>query len=222
MSTLIGHSRSSGDVWGSKRDSVKVWRRDYAGYQDFCVHILTVKPGEILSMVSVAELLDDPAINAYLRRMIGDDGIEVLRRFPGDEEHSDEELAEITGINLNTVRHTLYTLYEKRLAEYRRLKNIETGWLTYLWHLRLDRIYDVIEEDLRDAVEKLGARLAYEETNDFYMCRDCSVIYTFADAADWSFTCPNCDATLEHFDNELLVAALRKRVEKIRESLGSA
>ena len=68
-------------------------------------------------MVSVAELLDDPAIKAYIRRMIGDEGIEVLRRFPGDGEHSDEELAEITGISLNTVRHTLYTLYEKRLAE---------------------------------------------------------------------------------------------------------
>ena len=175
-----------------------------------------------MSMVSVAELLDDPAIKAYIRRMIGDEGIEVLRRFPVDGEHSDEELAEITGVSLNTVRHTLYTLYEKRLAEYRRLKNIETGWLTYLWHLQLDRIYDVIEEDLRDAVEKLDARLSYEEKNDFYMCRDCSVIYTFADAADWNFACPNCDATLEHFDNELLVAALRKRVEKIKESLGSA
>ncbi len=70
-------------------------------------------------MVSVAELLDDPAIKAYIRRMIGDEGIEVLRRFPVDGEHSDEELAEITGISLNTVRHTLYTLYEKRLAEYR-------------------------------------------------------------------------------------------------------
>ena len=88
-------------------------------------------------MVSVAELLDDPAIKAYIRRMIGDEGIEVLRRFPVDGEHSDEELAEITGISLNTVRHTLYTLYEKRLAEYRRLKNIETGRLTYLLHLQL-------------------------------------------------------------------------------------
>ena len=71
-------------------------------------------------MVSITELLNDPAINAYVLRLIGEEGIELLRRFPDDGEHSDEELAEKTGVNLNTVRHTLYTLYEKRLAGTRR------------------------------------------------------------------------------------------------------
>jgi len=173
-------------------------------------------------MVSVTELLDDPAINAYILRMIGEEGIELLRRFPEEGEHSDEELAEMTGVNLNTVRHTLYTLYEQRLAEYRRLKNSETGWLTYLWHLRLDRLHDVLEEQVRDVLEHLDARLAYEEKNDFYMCKNCGVIYTFTDAANWNFECPNCDQMLEHFDNELIAVALRKRIDRIKESLGSA
>ena len=173
-------------------------------------------------MVSVTELLNDQAINAYLLRMIGEEGIELLKRFPEGGEHSDEELAEMTEINLNTVRHTLYTLYEKRLAEYRRLKNTETGWLTYLWHLRLDRLHDVIEEEIRDVLEHLDARLTYEEKNDFYICKNCGVIYTFTDAAEWNFECPNCEEMLEHFDNELIATALRRRVNKIKESLGSA
>jgi len=173
-------------------------------------------------MVSVTELLNDQAINAYLLRMIGEEGIELLKRFPEGGEHSDEELAEMTEINLNTVRHTLYTLYEKRLAEYRRLKNTETGWLTYLWHLRLDRLQDVIAEEIRDVLEHLDARLTYEEKNDFYICKNCGVIYTFTDAAEWNFECPNCEEMLEHFDNELIATALRRRVNKIKESLGSA
>jgi len=173
-------------------------------------------------MVSVTELLNDPAVNAYVLRMIGEGGIELIKNFPEGKEHSDEELAEMTGVNLNTVRHTLYTLYEKRLAEYRRLKNTETGWLTYLWHLRLDRIHDVIEEDIRDVLERLEGRLTYEEKNDFYMCKACGVVYTFTDAANWNFECPSCETMLEHFDNELIATALRKRVDRIRESLGSA
>ncbi|MDN7024462.1 transcription factor E [Methanoculleus sp. FWC-SCC1] len=172
-------------------------------------------------MSSAADLLSDPAVNAYIHRLIGDDGIGLIERFPEEGEYSDEELAEKTGVNLNTVRHTLYTLYEKRLAEYRRLKNNETGWLTYLWHLRLDRVTDVIEEDIRDVLEHLDARLSYEERNDFYMCKNCGVIFTFTDAASWNFECPNCDEMLDHFDNELLATALRKRVQKIKESLGS-
>jgi transcription initiation factor TFIIE subunit alpha len=173
-------------------------------------------------MVSVIDLVNEPAVHAYIVRLIGKDGVDLIVRFPEEGEYSDEELAEITGINLNTVRHTLYTLYEKRLAEYRRLKNTETGWLTYLWHLRLDRIHDVIEEDIKNVLEHLEARLTYEERNDFYMCKNCGQIYTFTDAVNWNFECPNCEEMLEHFDNELLVAALRKRVNKIRESLGSA
>jgi hypothetical protein len=79
---------------------------------------------------------------------VGEEGLDLLERFPEEGEYSDEDLAEKTGINLNSVRHTLYTLYEKRLAEYRRLKNTETGWLTYLWTLRLDRVEEAILEDL--------------------------------------------------------------------------
>ena len=173
-------------------------------------------------MVTIAEMLEDPAILAYLNRLVGEEGIALIERVPEAGEFSDEELAEKTGINLNTVRHTLYTLYEKRLAEYRRLKNSETGWLTYLWQLKMDRIHAVIEEDIISALERLEARLRFEEENDFYICPRCSATYTFANAASWEFECPNCEVPLEHFENELLISALRKRVRKIRECLGSA
>ncbi len=99
-------------------------------------------------MVTVQELLEEPAIVAYLQRMIGDEGMALVTRFPEGKEYSDEELAELTEINLNSVRNTLYTLYEHRLAKYRRIKNNETGWLTYLWHLQLPNIYDAIAKDM--------------------------------------------------------------------------
>ncbi|HJJ50959.1 MAG TPA: transcription factor, partial [Methanocorpusculum sp.] len=119
--------------------------------------------------VITEEQLGNPAIYQYLLKLVGEEGLELLRRWSdityerkwiaaklaneelkaserarflaeskcSDEElisaeRSDEEIAELTEINLNSVRHTLYNLYEHRLAEYRRIKNNETGWLTYL------------------------------------------------------------------------------------------
>jgi len=143
-------------------------------------------------------------------------------KFPPEGEWSDEQLAAQTGINLNSVRHTLYTLYEKRLAEYRRIKNNETGWLTYLWHLRMDQVADVIREDLEDILEKLKARERFEEENDFYICKACGTIATFNQAMDVAFVCPSCDQPLEHFENEMLLKALKKRIEAIKETLGHA
>lgn len=168
------------------------------------------------------EVLDNPAIKAYLIRLIGEEGIDLIVKFPPEGEWSDEQLAAQTGINLNSVRHTLYTLYEKRLAEYRRIKNNETGWLTYLWHLRMDLVADVIREDLADILEKLKARERFEEENDFYICKTCGTLATFNQAMDVSFVCPSCDQPLEHFENEMLLRALKKRIEDIKETLGHA
>ncbi len=171
-------------------------------------------------MATVEEALADPAIRAYLLRIIGEEGMGLITKFPKEGEHSDEELASMTQINLNSVRHTLYTLYEKRLAFYRRLKNNETGWLTYLWQLRLDSITDAIIEDLTRIIEKLEARRKYEEENDFYKCSECGYFITFNRAFDLDFTCPGCKNSYQHFDNEILVSSLKKRIELIRESLG--
>ena len=173
-------------------------------------------------MDSVDEVLEEPAIYAYLHRLIGDEGIDLLRKFPQDGEHSDEDLAAETGINLNSVRHSLYTLYEKRLAEYHRIKNNETGWLTYLWQVRLDLIYDAIREDLENVLDKLERRERFEEENDFYICKDCGIILPFSQAMDLEFKCPECGEPIAHFENEMLLTALKQRIASIRESLGHA
>lgn len=169
--------------------------------------------------MSIAEILEDEAVRAYLNRLIGEEGLDLLERFPEGGEYSDEELAEKTGINLNSVRHTLYTLYEKRLAEYRRLKNTETGWLTYLWTLRLDRIQAAVAEDLKMMLEKLEARESFEEENDFYLCKTCGT-FTFNEVVELDFCCPRCSQPVEHFDNEALLSALKRRISAIRECLG--
>ncbi|EJG07543.1 MAG: transcription factor [Methanofollis liminatans] len=170
-------------------------------------------------MVGKDEMLADPAIRAYLLRLIGNEGINLMERFPPDGEFSDEELAEKTGINLNSVRHTLYTLYERRLAEYRRIKDPDTGWLTYLWMLRTDQVYPVLKEELEHVLELLVKREKYEEENDFFICDECG-IFTFNDVFATDFACPQCGEPLKHFDNEMLLGALKRRIEAIRKSTG--
>ncbi len=173
-------------------------------------------------MDSSEEMLNDPAIRSYLFRLIGEEGLNLIERFPAEGEHSDEDLAASTGINLNSVRHTLYTLYERRLAEYHRIKNNETGWLTYLWQLRPDHLFGAIREDMEVVLSKLDRRCKYEIENDFFICNDCHLILTFPKAMNTDFKCPDCDKPLGHFDNEVLVDALQGRIDAIKKSLGHA
>ena len=170
-------------------------------------------------MVEETDVLDNPAVRAYLIRMVGEEGLTLLENFDRTIEKTDEELAEETEINLNSVRNTLYTLYGKRLAKYRREKNQETGWLTYKWKLRLDNLNDALTEDMEDAFDKLSEREKYEDENDFFICNTCGIVYTFTDALAVEFTC-NCGTHMEHFDNELLLNALKARVEAMKITLG--
>jgi transcription initiation factor TFIIE subunit alpha len=170
-------------------------------------------------MVEETDVLENPAVRAYLTRMVGEEGLTLLENFDRKIEKTDEELAEETGINLNSVRNTLYTLYGKQLAQYRREKNQETGWLTYKWKLRLDNLNDALTDDMEDALEKLSARERYEDENDFYICNNCGIVYTFTDALVLEFTC-RCGTQMEHYDNELLLNALKKRVAAIKTTLG--
>jgi transcription initiation factor TFIIE subunit alpha len=172
-------------------------------------------------MVTTEEQLQNLAIFQYLLKLVGEEGISLLRRCP-NEELSDEDIAARTDINLNSVRHTLYNLYEHRLAEYRRIKNIETGWLTYLWVIRMDNMNLVLRSEMETSVEKLATRLRYDEANDFYQCKNCGLMMTFNNACTTNFSCEHCGEMLVHFDDELLVSALKSRVEKMREALSDA
>ncbi|WP_421907949.1 transcription factor [Methanolacinia petrolearia] len=171
-------------------------------------------------MVAVEDALKNDAVRAYLFRLVGEEGLDLIYKFPLEGEYSDEDLAERTGISLNSVRHTLYTLYGKRLAEYRRIKNAETGWLTYLWVMKFENLDATLSEERDDILEILKAREDYELLNDFYICTKCGLRYTFDEAMARDFICINCDEKMDHFDNDLLAEALKRRVDAIKENLG--
>ena len=78
--------------------------------------------------------------------MFNDAVQEILTNVTKDDENSysivkcllegkttDEEIAEDTEIRLNIVRRVLYKLYDAGIASYKRSKDPETQWYTYIW-----------------------------------------------------------------------------------------
>jgi transcription initiation factor TFIIE subunit alpha len=74
-------------------------------------------------------------------------------------------------------------------------------------------------EDMKMMLEKLEARECFEEENDFYLCKNCGT-FTFNEVVELDFACPRCSQPVEHFDNEALLSALKRRISAIRECLG--
>jgi transcription initiation factor TFIIE subunit alpha len=159
--------------------------------------------------------LEDPVIREYLRKLISDEGLKIVESVPDAGEITDDQIAEKSKISLYSVRRTLFALYEKRMAEYRRERNDENGWLTYFWKLNFDDIGFILENETSKLARNLKQRLEFERENVFYTCKNDGKRFIFDVATKMDFRCPECSSQLEHFDNEMTVFAIEKRLTKL-------
>jgi transcription initiation factor TFIIE subunit alpha len=164
------------------------------------------------------ELLEDPVIQKYLHELVGPKGMPVAAA-PPDGEVTDEELAEELGLELNDVRRALFILYENDLASYRRLRDEDSGWLTYLWTFEYDKIPEKLEEEMYRLLDALEDRQEYEQDNEFYLCEVCAIRFEFGEAMDFGFECPECSSPLESMENTALVESMEQRLDELRSEL---
>jgi transcription initiation factor TFIIE subunit alpha len=164
------------------------------------------------------ELLNDPVIQKYLHELVGPKGMPVAAA-PPDGEVTDEELAEELGLELNDVRRALFILYENDLAAYRRVRDEDSGWLTYLWTFQYDNIPENLQEEMHRLLDALEDREEYEQTHEFYLCEIDSIRFEFGEAMDFGFECPECGSPLEAMDNDRMVGAMERHIEELRDEL---
>jgi transcription initiation factor TFIIE subunit alpha len=165
--------------------------------------------------------LHDPVIKGYFINLVGEEGFKVVEKTPEDEV-TDEKIAEATGVLLNIVRRTLFILYENRLAVYRRVRDTDSGWLTYLWKLDLSNLNNQLELESRKTLKNLKSKLDFEDGKVFYVCKKHCSRFLFETAAELEFLCPVCGEDLEYEDNEIIINALKKRISELEELVSGA
>jgi transcription initiation factor TFIIE subunit alpha len=159
-------------------------------------------------------IVEEPIHRAYLNKLVGEEGLRIVENIP-KEEITDEFLAELTGISLNTVRRTLYLLYERRLAVYKRKRDPDSGWLTYLWQFCPENFEKALESEAKRLLRKLEERLEYEKNNIFYACTEGCARFVFDEASESSFVCPFCQGSLEYMENAKVVETIERQIRDL-------
>lgn len=172
-------------------------------------------------MVNFLVDLNDPVIKGYLINLVGEEGYKVVANMP-EGEVTDEKIAQATGVLLNIVRRTLFILYENRLASYRRERDTDSGWLTYLWRLDLSNLNRQLELEAKKLLKNLKTKLEYEEDKVFYICEKQDGRFLFEIAAEMEFKCPFCGGELIFEENEPVIDALKQRIIKLEELTSSS
>ncbi len=158
--------------------------------------------------------MNDKVIRGYLMSLVGEEGLQMIESMP-EGEVTDEEIAEKTGVLLNTVRRTLFILNENKFAICRRERDSNSGWLTYLWRLDFSDIEHQLMKEKRKLLRNLKTRLEFEENNVFYMCPQGCVRLLFDEATETEFLCPICGEDLVFYDNSSFIDVLKKRVDAL-------
>jgi len=164
--------------------------------------------------------VDDETLEKVVEAFGSEEAVRIIEVLKEVGETTDDQIATQTEIRLNSVRKILYKLYDHSLVALRRSRDKNTGWFIFHWRLELDQLEGFILNQKRRVLEKLEARLRYEQNHDFYYCYTigCKRI-PFEEAMELVFRCPTCNKPLMHFENGKIVSALAKKVEQLRKEL---
>jgi transcription initiation factor TFIIE subunit alpha len=150
----------------------------------------------------------------------GEEAVKIVKFLSDRKEATDDVIATETNVRLNTVRKILYRLYDHGLVSSTRFRDEKTGWYTFYWKLQPDQLDAFIRSRKRRALEKLKARLEYEKSHSFFICKKCpSIRVTFEEAMESAFHCVSCGGPLTSEDNSAIVEVLSKIVEKLESEL---
>ena len=158
-------------------------------------------------------------VRAYIQNLVGPEGARIADALMTRKEATDSELAEELGAKPSHIRKVLYDLYEARIAEYHKEKDMETGCLTFFWQIRPEHAHQTILEKTRRDLADLRRTLDFQETHEFFICPTGAEKFDFARATESDFQCPEHGAILQAHDNGSELEALRQRVAALeRES----
>jgi len=152
--------------------------------------------------------------------LFGEEATRVVEILEKVDEITDIQIADQTEIRLNTVRKTLYRLYDHSLVALRQSRDQETGWFVYHWRLQPDQFGGFITNRKRHILEKLEARLTYEASHEFYSCQTqgCRSL-PFEEAFEVLFRCPTCNKPMSYVANNQLVEAITRKINQIKEEI---
>ncbi|MEM0350218.1 MAG: transcription factor E [Archaeoglobaceae archaeon] len=162
----------------------------------------------------------DELIAELVSRVAGEIGA-ILYSLGIKNEFTDDQLALELGIEINEIRKALFAMYEIGLAEYKRRRDDETGWMEYYWKINYDKAKIVLRRELEKTKRNLEKKLENETSAIYYICPNVCVKLNYDEAIANNFSCPNCGSPLEYLDNKEAIKKKKEEIANIEKLLAS-
>ncbi len=159
--------------------------------------------------------MDPKLIDDILAKSMSQDHVVIISKLSSPKR--DEEIATELNMKETTIRTLLNDLHAEGLVEYERAKNKRTGWYTYTWKKRVDKVQEYVRSQLSIELNKLVDELDEEENGTVLAC-SCSRI-PLNKAMELDFVCPECNESFSTQDNSINLEKIRGKIAHINELL---
>jgi len=159
----------------------------------------------------------DKKLKKILGETISAEHIVILEKLT--EPRYDEDIAEELSEKAVTIRKLLNELHDKSLVQYVRTKNPKTGWYTYVWDRRNDKIIEYCKNHVQSKIDKIDEKLDYETNNVMFACSCSEEYFSTSKAIENDFLCLKCKEYVTGFDNSDIIRDLEEDKSELTEEL---
>ena len=161
-----------------------------------------------------SELIDD-----IVKRVIGAEGVEVVRALKVKRNFSEFKLAEKLSVNVNRLRNILYKLQQHNLVTSTKKKDKKSGWYTSYWTFNANQTKGLIKSIKERELLELRTRIETERGMTFFVCPNNCVRVAPQQAIDVDYRCEECNSVLNEENNELVLRNMLNRVMELEAEL---
>ncbi len=164
--------------------------------------------------------IDEETILDLVTLISGENGEKIVRFLLKKPGITDEELSQLTHLDIKEVRKILHKLNESGILYYDLAREKDTGHRIFKWYISQEQAIGFILTNMRKILDRLEERLEYEKNHQFYWCgtQGCRKL-PFEEAMDHLFKCPTCRKPLQLIDNEQTLRALEEKINEVKRHL---
>ncbi len=172
------------------------------------------KKSKKISKKRAEKILNRKDAKLLLTNIAGKNGYKLFKHLVKKQKEINEfKLAEKVGVQINKTRSLLYKLYEHSLVSFSRERDKEKGWFIYSWKSHIPKLKEMLLEEKDKEIARL--KRIEMEAQQFFRCDSCKKDYSYIQAMDATFFCPNCGDYLIAVETDDMQKEINKKVKRI-------
>ncbi len=182
----------------------------------------TVAVAESVKPVAVrfSKIYENKNVREILLKYFGEGCVDILPEL--NDYIRDEIVSNKKNMKAPVIRKWLNLMHDKSIVEFNRTKDKKTGWFTYFWKIRPNKVVEFTVSDINKEIEELEKKIEEIKAHNF-VC-DCKT-WTSTEALESDFMCPGCKKVIMEKDNDGLIIEMenkKKVLEKKKDDILSS